>query len=125
VPAFDFHFTPPAPVGGVVITHPITGASSVLLRGKLDTGADVSVIPETLVSQLSLTAKAYLWARGFDGTFSQRPVYYVRLSLEGHQLPVVKCIAADRHNVLIGRNVLNRFIVTLDGRNLRFTLRPA
>ncbi len=40
-------------------------------------------IPETLVPLLALTAHAHLWARGYDGTFSQRPVYYVRLTLEG------------------------------------------
>jgi hypothetical protein len=38
---------------------------------------------------------------------------------------VVRCIAADRLNVLVGRNVLNRFVITLDGRNLRFDLKPA
>ena len=62
---------------------------------------------------------------GIDGTFSQRPVYYVRFSLEGHELPAVRCIAADRRNVLVGRNVLNRFVITLDGRNLRFEVQPA
>ena len=60
----------------------------------------------------------------FDGTFSQRPVYYVRITVEGYDLPVVRCIAADRLNVLVGRNVLNRFVITLDGRNLKFDLHP-
>ena len=75
--------------------------------------------------QLALSARALFWARGYDGTFSQRPAYYIRFSLEGYELPVVRCIAADRQNVLVGRNVLNRFVITLDGRNLRFDLRPA
>jgi hypothetical protein len=83
------------------------------------------VIPETLVPLLALTVHAHLWARGYDGTFSQRQVYYVRLTLEGYDLPAIRCIAADRSNVLVGRNVLNRFVITLDGRNLRFTLQPA
>ena len=95
------------------------------MRGKLDTGADLSVIPESLISQLSLNARACIWTRSFDGSFSQRPVYYVRFRLEGHELPVIRCVAADRRNVLVGRNVLNRFIITLDGRNLRFELQPA
>ena len=83
------------------------------------------MIPEGLVRQLTLSARAHVWARSYDGSVSQRPVYYVRLSLEGYELPVVRCIAADRLNVLVGRNVLNRFVITLDGRKLRFDLKPA
>ena len=122
--AYDRNFSPPAPIAEVSIFHPITGASSGLLQGKLDTGADITVIPEVFVSRLGLSAKAYLWARGYDGTFSHRPVYYVRLAIEANDLLAVRCIAADRRNVLVGRNVLNRFFITLDGKNLRFNLKP-
>jgi predicted aspartyl protease len=125
MPAFDLQFEPPAPVADVVITHPVSSAHSGALRGKLDTGADLTVIPESLVPQLALGARSHLWARSFDGSFSRRPVYYVRFRLEGYDLPAIRCIAANRRNVLVGRNVLNRFILTLDGRNLRFDLQPA
>jgi hypothetical protein len=47
----------------------------------------------------------------------------VRLTVEGFDLPVVRCVTASRANVLLGRNVLNRFIITLDGKNLTFELK--
>jgi predicted aspartyl protease len=124
VPAFDRQFDPPAAVAEVVISHPVSSANSGALRGKLDTGADLCVIPESLVPQLSLGVRSHLWARSFDGSYSVRPVYYVRFRIEGYEVAAVKCIAANRRNVLVGRNVLNRFVVTLDGRNLRFDLHP-
>jgi predicted aspartyl protease len=120
VPAYDHSFTPPAPVADVEIAHPTTGLSSGGLRGKLDSGADVTVIPERIVPLLGLTPRGRIWTRGNDGTYSQRWIYYVRLIVEGFSLSSVRCIAADRNNVLLGRNVLNRFIIRLDGKNLIF-----
>jgi hypothetical protein len=95
------------------------------LRGKLDCGADSTVIPEQLVSQLGLTARSHLWARSFDGTYSWREVFYISLGIEGFRLPSVRCVAADRATLLVGRNVLNRFIVTLNGKNLTFDLQDS
>jgi len=43
--------------------------------------------------------------------------------VEGFDLAAVRCIAADRSDVLLGRNVLNRFIIILDGKNLTFELK--
>lgn len=60
--------------------------------------------------------------RGYDGTYSRRQVYYVRLTVAGFDLPSVRCIAADRTDVLLGRNVLNHFTITIDGKNLTFAL---
>jgi hypothetical protein len=43
--------------------------------------------------------------------------------LEGSVLPAVRSIATDRSNVLLGRNVLNRFLIILDGKQLTFELK--
>jgi predicted aspartyl protease len=121
---YDLGFDPPAPVASVRVAHPVTGLASNILRGKLDTAADLTVIPERLLVPLGLSAKRHVWTRSYDGTYSQRAVYYVALAIEGHRLPTVRCIAADRDTVLVGRNVLNRFVLTLDGRQLMFELQP-
>src|SRR5205085_11950550 len=93
MPAYDSSFHPPAPVAEVTVTHPVTGAESGMLRGKLDTGADITVIPERVVAQLGLTPKGLLWTRGYDGTYSRRPVYYAQMRVEGRLVEAVRCIA--------------------------------
>lgn len=122
MPAYDFSLNPPAPIADVVIANMTSGASSAI-RGKLDCGADITVIPENLATQLGINPKSHTWTKGYDGTYSLRPVYYVKLAIEGFDFASVRCIATNRTNALIGRNVLNRFITILDGKTLTFDIK--
>ena len=79
------------------------------------------MIPELLVPQLGLIPKGLHWARTYGGTYSQRPVYYAQMTVEGFVVTAVRCAAA-RNDALLGRNVLNHFFVTLDGKRLSFGL---
>jgi len=124
MPAYDSSFDPPAPVAVVRVIHPVSGRSSERTRGKLDYGADITVTPERVVSQLRLTSKGHCWVKGFEGSRARKPVFYVRLRVDAFDIVMVRCVAAERDDVLLGRNVLNRFVITLDGGILSYEMRP-
>jgi len=123
MPRYSTSLSPPGPVATVRVVHPATGAESDEFAGKLDTGADMSVLPEMLVRQLGVPPWGRVRAKGFDGSDSLHLVYYVRLVVEGFPLPAVRCMSAHRNDALLGRDVLNQFIVTLDGKHLAFEIR--
>jgi predicted aspartyl protease len=120
--SYDRTLYPPGPVVSVRFVHPTTGVQSALVRGRLDTGAGVTVIPEELLAQLGLYPQAQMLTTSFDGSRSSRGLYFVGVNVEGFSLPSVRCVAASRDDALLGRNVLNNFIITLDGKSLAFDL---
>ena len=92
-------------------------------RKFLDTCSPGAGVKGLVAARLALLPQSHAWMHGYDATFSRRPVYYVALTLEGVHLAPIRCVATARSDVLLGRNVLNRFIITLDGTNLTFTMR--
>src|SRR2546423_10047994 len=113
---------PPGPVAEVVLINRLTGARTAILPGKVDTGSDVTLIPITVVDVLrpEVQGTARVW--GSTRTRVRCFTYHLAMSVEQYDLPLVSCMATHRDNVLLGRNVLNLFVLTLDGPNLTFTL---
>ncbi len=80
------------------------------------------VIPDTLADQLQLTAYRTTIARGFDRFPVPKDVYLIRLEVEGYSVGPLEAVEAPRKDLLLGRNALNHFVITLDGKNLAFEL---
>jgi len=85
----------------------------------LDTGADVSLVPQTCVDQLGLVPlmdRSYELV-GFDGTASFSPVVRLELSFEGRSFRG-QFLLTDQGYGVLGRNVLNALPLLLDGPRL-------
>jgi hypothetical protein len=120
MPRYSTEFDPPAPVVGFTVYCPVDHGRAASVEGELDSGAEISVVPQRLVDELHLMPRRVMIAQGYDGTQSQWATYMVDLQVEGHLVNDLEVIALPRQGAILGRDVLNRFIVTLNGKELTF-----
>ncbi len=116
------NFNPPAPVMEVSLSIP--SAQAVILRSPafLDSGADITVIPEQIVQQLQLRYVDEIMASGYDGILKQTFIYSVKLIFNGLGDFIVRAIASNNDHVLVGRDILNKWSLLLKGRNKIFEI---
>ncbi|MBO3808458.1 MAG: retroviral-like aspartic protease family protein [Candidatus Brockarchaeota archaeon] len=95
---------------------------SLELQAKLDTGADMTVLPQHAVSELRLIPASRVRVSSFDGRGFWRYTYFVNISFNGFENKMVEVINAQRRDALLGRDVLNRLKTVLDGKALSLNL---
>jgi hypothetical protein len=120
MPAYDASlFDPPAPMARVVLRNPATGVLWSDVPMLLDSGADVTLIPQAVLSHLALHAASdnQYELSGFDGNVSWTSVarlemIFCRRTFRGQFLLV------DQEWGILGRNILNTITLLLDGPRL-------
>ncbi len=122
--AYNRQVTPPAPFVHVSVRAPYDGSAGVEIPGQLDIGADVAVIPSSLIDALKLMPLDSILAVGFGGQVLTVPTYLVELCIRGLSPVTIKVIASpdEERYALLGRDLLNRFRISLDGPNLAVEL---
>lgn len=123
MPAYDSKlFNPPAPLASVTLRHPSTGATVSDVLMLLDTGADVSLLPQSFVAQLGVVVEGSegYELMGFDGSVSVAPVVevdllFLRRAFKGRFLLI------NQEWGLIGRDVLNHVSLLFDGSQLNWS----
>ena len=118
---YETRVRPPAPFLEIQVINPVTGVTQ-QCPAKLDTGATLTILPEVLVDALVLSPKGEATIYGYNGMATIRPIYYVNLQVAGYSFSSVRVSSSKRSDVLLGRDVLNHFIITLNGKDLTFEL---
>src|SRR5205823_120539 len=89
------------------------------LPAQVDTAADRAVIPGGLVARLGLVPLDELPVAGFGGQVLLVPTYLLELAIRSLPPQPVEVLAhAEEPFVLLGRDVLNRHRLLLDGPGL-------
>lgn len=118
---YDASQYPAAPIVPVRILNPTTG-QAITLKGLIDSGAAISVVPLETTRQLGLKPVDEAQVRGFDVSSSTVPVFRSTWIIAEHVLIGVEHVAVERQGLLLGRDVLQHFILTLNGKTETFEL---
>jgi len=120
MPTYDATaFVPPAPVAQVTVRNPETGVTRSDIPMLLDSGADVTLVPQAIIDELGVTVasdKRYE-LRGFNGSISlalvvKLELIFCRRTFRGQFLLI------DQKWGILRRNVLNEVPLLLDGPHL-------
>jgi hypothetical protein len=120
MPVYDASwFAPPAPLARVTLRNPETGTIWSEVPMLLDSGADVTLVPQAAVSLLAVTVvpdRRYE-LMDFEGNLSLAPIIrlellFLRRTFRGQFLLI------EQEWGILGRNVLNAVRLLFDGPHL-------
>ena len=120
---YDNRHQPPAPVLSVTVTSVVNRRRRRSLPALLDTGSDITAIPHALVDILQLYPVGQIELEGVDATLQTIPAYAVHLSISELSIPRLEVIETGLDFVVVGRDVLNRLYLLLNGPEQAFDLR--
>lgn len=119
MPTYDsILFYPPAPLARIGLRNPQSGNSVADVPMLIDSGADLTAIPITVMDRLEWDTEREegYELQGFDGHTSVART--VQLELTFHELTFKGRFVVPSSKVgILGRNVLNQFPLLLDGPN--------
>jgi predicted aspartyl protease len=120
---YSKNFSPPAPVIEISVSVPLSN-DNISLTALMDSGADITVIPEQIISQLKIRRVDSTLASGFGKGVIEATVYAAILSIEGVLKPRIYRVLSWRENyILLGRDILNQLVSVLNGPNEKLKLR--
>jgi len=120
--AYDTSSQPPAPFIEFEVVSPQDSTQQRLAQGLLDTGAEVSVLPVELLTALQIPKASDMSVESWDGSSTLVTTYIVTLGIADASLDSIEVVAAPMPYAILGRDVLNHFILTLNGKDLIFEL---
>lgn len=109
------NFDPPAPVFKICLTTPLSLKQTIESQAQLDSGADITVIPKTIAQQLQLMSVEKIQILDYDDVPRDALIYSVRIIVGGLMDMIIRVATSNGEYVLIGRDILNKWSLSLIG----------
>src|SRR5690606_13170375 len=113
---------PPIPVAEVSLKKTNSRARSDTLEMVLDTGADISLLPRSILEDMGIepSGKKFLLI-GFDGSTIESEIYELQVIFRLGKRFEGAYSAIDEPVGIIGRDILNQLVLIFDGPELQWS----
>ena len=115
------NFNPPAPIIKTQISHPSGKYEEINFEMQIDSGADMTCIPESIVELIPNLRSGSINVLDYNGKLTTRITKYIIIVI-GNQRLLTNAILVENEIGLLGRDILNKYRTILDGPNLKFNL---
>lgn len=113
---YDSAFSPPAPIIEVGFSHALANTPALTIWALVDSGADVTILPLSLLKQ---SGASYVEQRSLRGVVGKAVIvhrYLAAVHIAGIIIRQVRIAGhADLKEAMIGRDILNQLTILLDG----------
>lgn len=109
-------YSPPMPVMEITLSGLHTGSAVVVLEALVDSGADATMLPISLLRQVRARFHDTRSMRGVTGHRVMVDTYFVTVQIGPNRIAGVEAIAMEESTeAILGRDVLNQLELTLVG----------
>lgn len=119
---YDTNFDPPAIVVSVMVAGVVHRRPQIELSAVIDTGADVTAVPEVCVDRLKLYPFGRLQLEDARGVKTPVFTYEARLVRPGESAIKMEVVLTPYPFVILGRDWLKDYYLLLDGPGQQFHL---
>ncbi|MCP4168531.1 MAG: hypothetical protein GY759_21925 [Chloroflexi bacterium] len=114
----DGEYFPAFPALDIGLRTPDGGQTQKMRSGLIDTGADITLVPQTLLDEIEAPELDEVRLRSHWGESITVTTYLEDLQISAEILPGVEVVGdAIGEKVLLGHNVLNSLVLLIDGPN--------
>ncbi len=114
--SYSQDYSPPMPVVEIGVSIPGNPQTEKLLTALIDSGSDGTLIPTDILEEIGARYVRAGQIRGILGDSLPVDIYLVSLRIGSHTIHAVRVVAASEDaEIILGRNVLNHLVVTLNG----------
>lgn len=119
--AYDSQFTPPAPILSIAVSGVVRQRPRQVLPALIDTGAEITAVPNTLLTPLKLYPFGRLLIEGIEAEPKEQFSYAVQLTYDG-QRQELETVLTSYPFVILGRDWLQNYYLLLNGPSQTFTI---
>ena len=123
--AYSDDYQPPAPMVGITIGSEDTGLDTGLVSAFVDSGADATIVPKHPLDRMQAPPTDWAFIRSQWGERRKVLLYGVEIRIGNVTVGGINVVGDElTDEIILGRNVLNRLRVLLDGPHKQVQVQP-